>query len=121
MTKVNPNNGNETKTDFFPWNIFRSDIIFFLSKIIKIFNDFQNQNFSALWLKRNQTMEIKQGAIFFSGTGSDVMQFFYLTKNTKVCKWLSRSKFLKVNLNNENEAKSDNFPWDIFKPNIICF
>ena len=28
MTKVNPNNGNGTKSDVFPWNIFKSDIIF---------------------------------------------------------------------------------------------
>ena len=27
MTKVNPNNGNETKADIFPWDIFRSDPI----------------------------------------------------------------------------------------------
>ena len=29
MTKVNPNNGNETKSDIFPWDIFRTDIISF--------------------------------------------------------------------------------------------
>ena len=28
MTKVKPNNGNETKSDIFSWNIFKSDIIF---------------------------------------------------------------------------------------------
>ena len=28
MTKVNPNNGNETKSDIFHWDIFKSDIIF---------------------------------------------------------------------------------------------
>ena len=42
MTKVKPHNRNETKSDIFPWEIFKSDIIFFkifhsLSKIIKIF------------------------------------------------------------------------------------
>ena len=31
MTKVNPNNGIETKSDIFPWNIFKSDIIFYWS------------------------------------------------------------------------------------------
>ena len=25
MTKVNPSKGNETKSDIFPWNIFKSD------------------------------------------------------------------------------------------------
>ena len=28
MTKVNPNNGIETKSDIFPWDIFKSGIIF---------------------------------------------------------------------------------------------
>ena len=27
MTKVNPKNGNETKSDVFPWEIFKSDVI----------------------------------------------------------------------------------------------
>ena len=34
MTKVKPNNGNETKLDIFPWDIFRCDI-YFLKKILK--------------------------------------------------------------------------------------
>ena len=36
MTKVNPNNANETKTAIFPWDIFKSDVIFFFSKNIKV-------------------------------------------------------------------------------------
>ena len=28
MTKVNPNNGNETKSDMFPWDVFKPDINF---------------------------------------------------------------------------------------------
>ena len=40
MTKVNPNNGNETKSDIFPWDISKSDFIFHWSKILKRFNDF---------------------------------------------------------------------------------
>ena len=27
MTKVNPNNGNETKSDIFSWDIFKSGVI----------------------------------------------------------------------------------------------
>ena len=34
---VNPNNGNETKSDIFPWDIFKSDAISFFSKNIKAF------------------------------------------------------------------------------------
>ena len=37
MIKVNPNNGNETKPDTFPWEIFPSDIIFQWSQNTKIF------------------------------------------------------------------------------------
>ena len=37
MTKVNPNNGNETKSDIFPWDIFKSDVIHFSSTNIKVF------------------------------------------------------------------------------------
>ena len=33
MTKVNLNNGNETKSDIFPWDIFKSDTISFFIKI----------------------------------------------------------------------------------------
>ena len=29
MTKVKLNSGNETKSDIFPWHIFKSDVIFF--------------------------------------------------------------------------------------------
>ena len=37
MTKVNANNGNDTKSDIFPRDIFKSDTIFFLSKNTKVF------------------------------------------------------------------------------------
>ena len=36
MTEVNPNNGNETKSDIFSCNIFKSDI-FHRLQITKIF------------------------------------------------------------------------------------
>ena len=35
MTKVNTNNGNQTKPDIFPWDIFRSDIIFNWAQNVK--------------------------------------------------------------------------------------
>ena len=40
MTKVIPSNVNETKSDIFPWDKFKSDIIFIGLKILKYFNDF---------------------------------------------------------------------------------
>ena len=33
VTNVNLNNGNETKSDIFPWDIFKSDSISFFIKI----------------------------------------------------------------------------------------
>ena len=32
MAKVNPENGNETKSGFFSWDIFKSDVIYFFIK-----------------------------------------------------------------------------------------
>ena len=37
MTTVNPNNENDTKSDIFSWDIFKSDIIFHMSQNAKIF------------------------------------------------------------------------------------
>ena len=84
MTKVNPNNGNETKSDNLPWDIYTSDAIFLLIKkyyrILQNFNDFQNQNFSVLWLKWTQTMEMKQNQTFFQGTYSNLTLFSLVVK-----------------------------------------
>ena len=42
MTKVKPNNRNETKSDIFPWDIFKSDIIaFFIQKYSSILMTFK--------------------------------------------------------------------------------
>ena len=124
MTKVKPNNEKETKSDIFPRDIFKSDTIsFFIKKILKYFNDFQNQNFSVLWLKWTQTMEMKQNQTFFHGTYSNLTPYLFLLKNIKIFQWLSKSKFLsfmtKVNPNNGIETKSDIFLWDIFKSDVI--
>ena len=37
MTKVNPSNGNEPRPDIFPWGMLNSDIIYFMSKNIEVF------------------------------------------------------------------------------------
>ena len=37
MTKVNPNNGNETKSDIFPWDMFKSDAVSFFHQKYKVF------------------------------------------------------------------------------------
>ena len=40
MTKFTPNNRNETKSDIFPWEIFRLDIIFHWLRKAKSFQLF---------------------------------------------------------------------------------
>ena len=45
MTKMNQNNGNETKSDIFPRDILKSDIIFIGRKILKYFNHFYDWHF----------------------------------------------------------------------------
>ena len=37
MTKMNPNKGNKTKSDVFPYEIFKLVAISFLSKNVKVF------------------------------------------------------------------------------------
>ena len=86
--------------------------LFFYQYILKYLNGFQNLNFSVLWLKWIQTMEMKQKQAFFHGAYSNLTPFF-LSKHIKVFQWLSKSKFLnfmtKVNPNNGNETKPDIF------------
>ena len=95
-------------------NLIKSDSIsFFIKKILKYFNDFQNQNFSLLWLKWTPIMQMKQNQTFFHGTYSNLTSYFFLSKNIKVFPWLSKSKLLSfmttMNPNNENETKNQTF------------
>ena len=53
MTKVNPDNGNETKSDIFPWDIFKSGTISFLSKYIKVFQWLSKSQFLSFMAKVN--------------------------------------------------------------------
>ena len=50
MTEVNLNSGNETKSDIFPFDIFRFDTISFLIKIyLRISMTFEIGIFSKQW------------------------------------------------------------------------
>ena len=43
MTKVNPTNGNETKSENFLWSLFKFDVTFSLiKKTLEYFNYFQS-------------------------------------------------------------------------------
>ena len=49
MAKVKRSNGNETKSDIFLCDIFKFDTpSIYIKKILKYFDDFQNQNFTVL-------------------------------------------------------------------------
>ena len=95
MTKGNPSNGNETKSDSFQWDIFKYNHISFYRKNIKVFQLLARPNFSVLWLKETHAMEMKQNETFFNGlySKSDTISFFY-QKKVKVFEWLSKSKFI---------------------------
>ena len=81
------------------------DILFY-QKILNYLNDFQNQNFSVLWLKWTQTIQVKQNQTFFHGTYSNLMWYIFLSKNIKVFQWLSKSKFLSfITKGNSNKKK----------------
>ena len=83
---------------------------FLIKKQLKYFNEFQNLNFSILWVKWAQTMEMKQYQTFYHETCSYLTSYTFLSKNIKVFQWLWKSKFLsfmtKVNSSNRNETKS---------------
>ena len=59
MTKVNLNNGNETKSDIFLWDIFKSDIILHGRNILKYLNDFYHWPFSISLQKWARTIKVK--------------------------------------------------------------
>ena len=53
MTKVSLNNGKETKSDIFPWDIFKSDSISSLSKYINVFQWLSKSTFLNFMTKMN--------------------------------------------------------------------
>ena len=70
-------------------------------------------------------MEMQQNQTLFRRTYSNLTPYLSLSKNIKIFQVLSKSKFLhfmtKVNPNNGIETKSDIFPWNIFKSDIIFY
>ena len=118
MTKMNRSYGNETNSDIFSWDIYKSDAVSFLSKKLKYLNYFQNRNFLALWLKQTQTVEMKQNQTFAHRTYPNLTSYILLSEKNKVFKWLLKSKFLSF-MNEVNPKQSDIFSWDIFKRDII--
>ena len=107
---MKPNNINKTKSGIFPWDKLKSDTkSFFIKKMLKHFNDFQNRNFSVLWLKWTQTMKMKQNQTFFHGTYSHLTPYLSLSKIINIFQYHSKSKFLsfmtKVDPNNRSKIR----------------
>ena len=84
MTKVNPNNENETKSSTFPWDIFKFDDIYFLIKNIKVFNILSKLKFVSFTNKLNKSIrnEAKSDILLCDIFKSDVI--YLLSKNIKV-------------------------------------
>ena len=93
-------------------------IIFFDKKMLKYLNDFQNWNFSVLWLKWTQTTELKQNQTFFHGAYSNLTSYLF---SQKILKYFNDFFTTKENPNNRNETKSDIFLWDLIKSDIIFY
>ena len=96
MTKVNPNYRNETKSDIFSWNIFKSDTLSLVIKNIRVFQWLSKSNFLSFMTTVNPNIEMKQNQTFFYGTYSNlnlasafiisIFQFHYKSENKQV-KW----------------------------------
>ena len=98
-------------------NIFN----FFYQLHLTYFNDFQNHNFSVLWLKWTQTMEMKKKSDFFHRTYSNMTSYRFLTKNIEVFHWLSKSKFLSYMTNVNPNIGSGTKIWHHFSLVIKCY
>ena len=128
VTKVNPNNGNETKSGIFPLDVLKSDSISFLSKSIKIFQWPSKSKFVSFMTKVNlndrnetksdifpwnifnshaitQTMEMKQYQTFFHGTYSNLTSFFIGYKILRISMTFIISIFQFVSTNSWKEMK----------------
>ena len=117
LTKVNPNNENETEARNFSWDIFKSNALF-LSKHMKVFQWHSKSNFSVLWLKWKQAKcKWNKTRHFAIGRIQIWHHNFLYQKNIKIFQWLSQSKLLsfmmKVSPSNGNETISHIFSRDI--------
>ena len=84
MTAINPSNENEAKSDVFPWDIFKSDVISFLSKNIKVSQSLSKSQLISFMIKvKPSQTEKKQSQTFVRGTNSNLTSFFISHKILK--------------------------------------
>ena len=125
MTKVDRNNWKETKSGNFPWGIFKSNTIFFLSKNVEVFKWHWKLKFSSFATKLNSSSVNGTGLHIFPWDIFKFDAYLCLQKNIKVFPWLSKSKLLsfltKAISNTRNQIKTDIFPWNILKSDTISY
>ena len=92
-TNLNTNNGNEAKSDIFPWDIFKSDNISFLPKNIKVFPWLSKSKFLSFMTKLNPKNGNEQNQIFFHGAYSNLTLFFIGCKIRKYLNDFYRGSF----------------------------
>ena len=120
MTKVNPNNGNERKADIFRSEIFKSDTCF-IETYFKYFNDFQNWNFSILWLEWTQAMKMKQNQTFFQASYSNLTLFSLVLKYYDISITFIIDIFQFHCKIEHNQVKWNKITWDLCKSDSIFF
>ena len=86
MTKVNPRNGKETKSDIFPWDIFNSDTISFFIKNIKIFQWLSKLKFLGFTTKVNPNNGIETKLDIFP---RDIFKFDIIFIGRKILKYFN--------------------------------
>ena len=105
---MNPNNGNQTKSDIFPWGKFIVTSSFSIKKIFHYLNDFQNQNFSVLWPHWTQTIEMKQNQTFFHEKYSNLTLFFV---GHKILKYLNDFYNWHLSISLQKWAQTGKVKW----------
>ena len=86
MTNVNPDNGNETKSNIFPLDIFKSDVIHSFIKKIKVFEWFSKSKFLSFMTEVNPNNENETKSDIFHGTYSNLTSFYIGHKMLKYFK-----------------------------------
>ena len=63
MTKVNPNHGNKTISDIFPWDILKSDVIFHFPFLENLVANLHNKTKYVIYIK-NLKQALNNGLVF---------------------------------------------------------
>ena len=84
MAKMIPSNKIETKLDIFPWDIFKSDVMYFFIKNIKVFYWLSKLKFPGFMTKVNKNNENQTKSDILPWDIFKVDVIYFLSKNIKV-------------------------------------